>query len=679
MGKTRQTESIPEKIIKRLAALREQINYHNYRYYVLDNPEIPDAEYDKLFRELQGLERQYPFLIAADSPTQRIGAEPRKDFGEVKHVIPMLSLDNAFSEEEARAFDRRVREGLKVEEVEYAAEPKLDGLAVSLLYEEGVLVRGATRGDGFTGEDITLNVRTIPSVPLRLLGKGYPRRLEARGEVYMPKKGFHELNKRQEARGEKIFANPRNAAAGSIRQLDPRITADRPLDIYCYGVGQAEGGRLPDHHGAILDCLQEWGLRVSAERAVVKGVEGCLAYFAKMGAKRASLDYEIDGVVYKVDSLLQQQQLGYVSRAPRWAVAHKFPAEEALTTVLGIDVQVGRTGTLTPVARLEPVVVGGVTVSNATLHNEDEVHRKDVRAGDTVIIRRAGDVIPEVVSVVKERRPAGTRIFHMPERCPVCDSEVVRVEGEIAVRCSGGLYCSAQRKEAIRHFATRRAMDIEGLGEKLVDQLVEKGLIRDVADLYRLTLDQLADLERMGEKSAENLLSALGKSKATTLARFLYGLGIREVGEATAQALAQHFGDLQDIMQADEETLQGVPDIGPVVAQEIAAFFHEQHNRKVIGKLQAAGVHWPKPERRARPLPLLGKTFVLTGTLSAMTRDEAKARLQSLGAKVAGSVSAKTDYVVAGAEPGSKLDKARALSIAVLDERQFLDMLGRNP
>lgn len=675
MSKAPHIDSVPKQAAQRAAALRDQINYHNYRYYVLDNPQIPDAEYDRLFRELQELERQHPSLVTSDSPTQRVGAAPLQAFGEVKHVVPMLSLDNAFSEDEVQAFDRRMREGLKLEAVVYAAEPKLDGLAVSLLYEDGRLVRGATRGDGYTGEDITQNVRTISAIPLRLMGKGYPRFLEVRGEVYMTRKGFQELNRRQQDQGEKVFANPRNAAAGSIRQLDPRITATRPLSIYCYGVGQIEGGQLPDCHSAILNQLQEWGLRVSSERKVVKGAEGCLHYFAKMAEKRARLAYEIDGVVYKVDRLDQQEKLGFVSRAPRWAVAHKFPAEEAMTKVLDIDVQVGRTGTLTPVARLEPVSVGGVTVSNATLHNEDEVHRKDVRAGDTVIIRRAGDVIPEVVSTVMERRRSGSRLFHLPKTCPVCGSEVVRVEGEAAARCSGGLYCPAQRKEAIRHFASRRAMDIEGLGEKLVDQLVEQGLVHDVADLYDLTLEQLAGLERMGEKSAANLLDALEKSKATTLARFLYALGIREVGEATALSLARYFGDLDAVASADEEALQAVPDIGPVVAQQIAAFFHERHNRDVIRKLQAAGINWPKITGRAKALPLAGKTFVLTGTLTAMTRDEAKERLQDFGAKVAGSVSPKTDFVVAGAEPGSKLDKAHALKVPVLDERQFLAML----
>jgi DNA ligase (NAD+) len=686
MSKSKHEESIPKKVAQCAAALREQVDYHNYRYYVLDDPEISDAEFDKLFRELQQLEHDHPALITPDSPTQRVGAAPLTAFGEVKHVIPMLSLDNAFSEEEVRSFDRRVREGIEKDEVHYAAEPKLDGLAVSLLYENGVLAKAATRGDGYTGEDITRNVRTIASVPLRLRGKGYPQTLEVRGEVYMTKKGFRELNERQAEKDEKIFANPRNAAAGSLRQLDSRITAQRPLEICCYGVGQVEGGSLAEHHSAILEQLLEWGLRVSPERALVNGVEGCLDYFAAMAAKRAALSYEIDGVVYKVDSLAQQRRLGFVARAPRWAVAHKFPAEEVMTKVLDIQVQVGRTGALTPVARLEPVAVAGVTVSNATLHNEDEVHRKDVRVGDTVIVRRAGDVIPEVVSVVKEQRPSGTHIFHLPKHCPVCGSAVVRVEGEAAARCSGGLYCAAQRKEAIRHFASRRAMDIEGLGDKLVEQLLEQGLIKDVADLYELKVEQVAGLERMGDKSAENLLNALNKSKNTTLQRFLFALGIREVGEATAQALARYFGELDVIADADADALQEVPDIGPVVAQQIAAFFHERHNRDVIKKLRSAGVKIAagignavaagKAASIDVSLPLAGKTFVLTGTLAAMSRDEAKQRLQALGAKVTGSVSSKTDFVVAGEEPGSKLDKARELSVDVLDERQFLKLIG---
>ncbi len=679
MGENTGRGPVPARIARRVAALRDQLDHHNYRYYVLDAPEIPDAEYDKLFRELQALEQQYPALVTADSPTQRVGAAPSAAFGEVRHEVAMLSLDNAFSEADVMDFDRRVREGLKVDGVDYAAEPKLDGLAVSLLYEDGVLTRAATRGDGYTGEDVTQNVRTIHSVPLRLVGKHHPRRIEVRGEVYMPKQGFHALNKRQEEKGEKIFANPRNAAAGSLRQLDSRITAARPLQMCCYGVGVMEGGELPERHSAILDQLRQWGLRVSDERAVVRGVAGCLDYFTRLAVKRAALPYEVDGVVYKVDDLAQQRQLGFVSRAPRWAVAHKFPAEEAMTTVLGIDVQVGRTGAITPVARLAPVSVAGVTVSNATLHNEDEVHRKDVRVGDTVIIRRAGDVIPEVVSVILERRPAETRVFYLPERCPVCDSEVVRLEGESAARCSGGLYCPAQRKEAIRHFASRRAMDIEGLGDKLVDQLVEQGLIHSVADLYRLSLEQLAGLERMGRKSAENLLQALDKSKHTTLPRFLYALGIRDVGEATALALARHFGDLPDIIAADEDVLQTVPDVGPVVAQRIVAFFHEAHNREVIAKLRAAGVRWPPLERHVQLLPLAGKTFVLTGSMRAMSRDVAKEKLQALGAKVAGSVSAKTSYVVVGEEAGSKLDKARELGIEMLDEAAFLKLIGENP
>ncbi len=676
--KKQRTAAVPEKQARRAAALREQLNYHNYRYYVLDAPEIPDAEYDKLFRELQELEKNYPALVSTDSPTQRVGAAPLAAFGEVRHEVAMLSLENAFSEDDVTDFDRRVREGLRLEAVEYLAEPKLDGLAVSLLYEDGVLLRAATRGDGYTGEDVTQNVRTVHSVPLRLLGTRHPRRLEVRGEVYMPKQGFLALNARQEEKGEKVFANPRNAAAGSLRQLDPRITATRPLEMCCYGVGVAEDGALPERHSAILDQLREWGLRVSGERAVVQGAAGCLAYYTKLAAKRAALAYEVDGVVYKVDELAQQRQLGFVSRAPRWALAHKFPAEEAITTVVGIDVQVGRTGALTPVARLAPVLVAGVTVSNATLHNEDEVRRKDVRVGDTVIIRRAGDVIPEVVSVIAERRPARTRVFHLPAQCPVCGSAVVRLEGEAVARCSGGLFCPAQRKEAIRHFAARRAMDIEGLGDKLIEQLVEQGLVHGVADLYQLSLEQVAALERMGAKSAENLLKALEKSKGTTLPRFLYALGIREVGEATALSLAQHFGNLAAIIAADAATLQTVPDVGPVVARQLAAFFHETHNREVITKLQAAGVHWPDLPPRAKSLPLLGKTFVLTGMLRAMSRDVAKEKLQSLGAKVAGSVSAKTHYVVAGEEAGSKLDKAHTLGIEILDEAGFLKLLGED-
>lgn len=667
--------AIPKEEQQRAAALREQINYHNYRYYVLDNPEIPDAEYDRLLRELEALEAEYPDLVTPDSPTQRVGAAPLKAFSEVRHEVPMLSLSNAFSEEELQAFDRRARERLDLEQVTYAAEPKLDGLAISLLYEHGVLVRGATRGDGTTGEDVTQNVRTIDSVPLRLLGKGYPARLEVRGEVILSKRSFAGLNRRQEQHGEKTFANPRNAAAGSLRQLDSRVTASRPLEMYCYGVGLAEAGSLPDRHSEILEQFGDWGLRVSPEIKVVKGWEGCNDYYQSMLARRDQLPYEVDGVVYKVDRIAQQETLGYVSRAPRWALAHKFPAQEEMTTLLAIDVQVGRTGAVTPVARLEPVSVGGVTVTNATLHNQDEIERKDVRIGDTVIVRRAGDVIPEVVSVVTSRRPKHARKFKMPEKCPVCGSDVVRLEGEAVARCTGGLYCAAQRREAIRHFASRRAMDIDGLGEKLIEQMDEKGLIRDIADLYSLTLEQIAGLERMGEKSARNLLDALENSKSTSLPRFIYALGIRLVGEATAQALAAHFGDLDPLQKASTEELQQVADVGPVVAESVYRFFREKHNQEVIRKLRN-NVRWePVETKPGRTRPLAGKTFVLTGALSSMTRDEAGDRLQALGAKVTGSVSGKTDYVVVGEEPGSKADKARGLGVEMLDEDAFLELL----
>ena len=661
--------------LKRMEELRTQLHHHNYLYYVLDTPEIADVEYDRLLRELQDLEARHPEAVTPDSPTQRVGAEPLKAFGTVQHELPMLSLDNAFSDEELADFDRRVRERLEAEQVEYAAEPKLDGLAVSLLYEKGLLVRGATRGDGSTGEDITANVRTIASVPLRLQGKP-PRRLEVRGEVFISHEGFRRLNEEAQAKGQKPFVNPRNAAAGSLRQLDPRITAERPLEIYCYGIGVLDGAAAPARHSATLAQLQDWGLRVYAGVATVTGLEGCLDYYRAMEQRRAELPFDIDGVVFKVDRLDQQRELGFVSRAPRWAIARKFPAQEEMTRVLGIDVQVGRTGAITPVARLEPVFVGGVTVTNATLHNEDEVRRKDVRVGDTVLVRRAGDVIPEVVQVVTSKRPKGARGFVMPKTCPVCGSEIEKAEGEAVARCSGGLYCAAQRKEAIKHFASRRAMDIEGLGDKLVEQLVEQGLIEDVADLYAVTAEQLAGLERMGEKSANNLVVALEKSKDTRLERFLFALGIREVGEATARILAREFGDLEALMQADEARLERIRDVGPVVAQHIAAFFRQPHNREVIDKLRAAGIHWPAVEVAApEEQRLAGKTFVLTGTLVGMTRDQAKERLQALGAKVSGSVSKKTDYVVAGAEAGSKLAKAEELGVTVLDEAQLLELL----
>jgi DNA ligase (NAD+) len=666
---------IPQTAIDHAAWLRERIDYHNYRYYVLDDPEVPDAEYDRLLRELQALEAQWPGLVDPESPTQRVGAQPSEEFGEVRHRVAMLSLANAFDEQEVRDFDRRVRERLGVEAVRYAAEPKLDGLAISIRYEDGRLVRGATRGDGLRGEDVTANVRTIHSVPLHLRGEGWPRVLEVRGEAIMTKAGFEALNARQRAQGDKPFANPRNAAAGSLRQLDPKVTASRPLTMICYGVGEVVGGELPGSHHRIQERLRGWGLRISEHLQVVQGLEGCLAYYRAMEERRAGLPYDVDGVVYKVDTLEQQERLGFVARAPRWAVAHKFPAEEELTRVAAIEVQVGRTGAVTPVARLDPVFVGGATVTNATLHNEDELRRKDVRVGDTVVVRRAGDVIPEVVRVIPERRPPGTREWQFPTHCPVCGSELVRPEGEAAWRCSGGLYCPAQRAGAIRHFASRRALDIEGLGDKLVEQLVDKGLVETVADLYDLSEEQLTGLERMGKKSAANLLAALEAGKRTGLGRFLYALGIREVGEATAGTLARHFGTLEALMEADRESLLEVPDVGPVVAQQIEVFFRQPHNREVIERLRCAGVHWPEEAVPGREQPLAGISVVLTGTLAAMTREQAKERLQALGAKVGASVSKKTGLVVAGERAGSKLAKARELGIRVLDESQLLALL----
>lgn len=664
-------------IKQRIAELREQINHHNYRYYVLDEPEIPDAAYDRLMRALQELEAQHPELITPDSPTQRVGAQPLDSFVEVKHKSPMLSLANAFEQEEIRAFDKRVRDRLGYEGIiEYAAEPKLDGLAVNLIYEHGQLVQGATRGDGFTGEDITQNIRTILSVPLKLLGKGFPRALEVRGEVYMPKQGFEALNKRAHARGEKAFVNPRNAAAGSVRQLDPRLTAQRPLEMFFYALGKVEGWPRPRTHGAVLQALKKWGLRVCPQAQIVQGPEGCQAYYRHIATLRESLPYDIDGVVYKVNQLALQDQLGFVSRAPRWAIAHKYPAEEELTTMDDVAFQVGRTGALTPVAKLKPVFVGGVTVSNATLHNMDEIERKDVRVGDTVIVRRAGDVIPEVVSVVQARRPRGARKIHLPKRCPVCGSVVIRPEGEAVARCSGGLYCSAQRKEAIKHFASRRALDIEGLGDKLVDQIVELRLVEHVDELYKLSAEQVANLERMAAKSAQNLIDALDKSKQTTLARFIYALGIREVGEATALSLATHFGSLKTLIEADEERLQTVPDVGPVVASHLHAFFRDRRNRAIIDKLRKAGITWPETEPEiSAAKPLEGNTYVLTGTLAGMTREKAKRSLQALGAKVTGSVSRNTTAVIVGENPGSKLAKAEALGVEVLDEAQLRVLL----
>ncbi len=667
---------IPDIDRQRVSWLRNEIDRHNYHYYALDDPLIPDSEYDRLLRELQKLEARYPQLVRADSPTQRVGAAPLEAFDEVRHKLPMLSLDNAFSDQELIDFDRRIRERLgAAETLCYAAEPKLDGLAISLRYESGSLLQAATRGDGTRGEDVTSNVRTIPSVPLRLLGNDWPRLFEVRGEVYMPKAGFERLNALARRKGEKIFANPRNAAAGSLRQLDPRITAKRPLAMFCYGFGEIAGGALAATHSESVKQLSRWGLRISPELTTVEGAAGCIAYYRAIAKRRERLDYDIDGVVFKVDRLDQQQALGFVSRAPRWAIAQKFPAQEELTRLLEIDIQVGRTGALTPVARLEAVNVAGVRVTSATLHNEEEIQRKDIRPGDSVIVRRAGDVIPQVVRVVADRRPIDSRPFHMPDHCPVCGSEVIRDADQVALRCSGGLFCPAQRKEAVRHFASRRAMDIEGLGEKLVDQLVEKQLVNSPADLYSLDLETLAGLERMGKKSAENLLAAMRRSLKTTLPHFLFALGIREVGEATAQSLASYFGNLEALENADVEQLQQVPDVGPVVAEHVVTFFRQPHNREVIAQLLAAGIHWEMESTRPESAPLAGKTVVLTGTLSR-PRDQIKQQLQALGARVAGSVSSRTDYLVAGTDAGSKLAKAQQLGIRILDEaglEQFLE------
>jgi len=668
-------------VLKKIESLREEIRYHNYRYHTLDDIEIPDAEYDRLMRELQRLEEENPDLITDDSPTQRVGAEPSDALQTVQHRLPMLSLDNVFAEDDLREFHRRVAEKLEFEDgandLQYAAEPKLDGAAVSLLYEDGVLVRAATRGDGTTGEDITHNVRTIESIPLRLIGAGYPATLEVRGEVFMPRAGFEAYNKKAREAGEKTFVNPRNAAAGSLRQLDPKLTAERPLDMYVYSVGLVEGGELPDHHSEIIVQLREWGLKTCPERRVVAGVEGCLDYYAAIGEKRDSLSYDIDGVVYKVDSLQMQRELGFVARAPRWAVAHKFPAQEELTTVEEIEFQVGRTGALTPVARLAPVFVGGVTVSNATLHNIDELHRKDVRVGDTVIVRRAGDVIPEVVSVVASRRPKKTTRVQLPGKCPICESHVVREEGEAVARCTGGLFCKAQRVEALKHFVSRRAMDIDGLGAKLIEQFVEEDRIENPSGIFCLTSDELAERDRMGEKSAENLISAIEKAKSTTLVRFLYALGIREVGEATATNLASFFGNLPAIVEADTEKLVTVPDVGPVVAKRIRDFLDEDHNLEVIRKLQANGVHWEdtEPMQVADDGKLTGMTFVITGTLPGMTRDAAKDLIVKEGGKVTGSISKKTNYLLAGEKAGSKLAKAQSLEVEILDLEGLQELL----
>jgi DNA ligase (NAD+) len=662
----------------RAAWLRAELNRHNIAYYALDNPTVPDAEYDRLMAELQALEQAHPELLSADSPTQRVGAAPLTLFEQVRHSIPMLSLGNGFRDEDVIAFDRRAREGLGTSEpIEYAAELKFDGLAINLRYENGVLVQAATRGDGATGENVTANIRTVRAIPLRLRGENLPAVLDVRGEVLMFKADFAALNARQRETGGKEFANPRNAAAGSLRQLDSRITAHRALRFFAYGIGLLEGAPMPTSHSALLDWYLTLGIPVCAERALVRGADGLLAFFADIGAKRALLPYEIDGVVYKVNRLEQQQQLGFVSRAPRFALAHKFPAEEALTLVQNIEVQVGRTGAITPLARLQPVAVGGVIVTNATLHNEDEIRRKDIQIGDTVIVRRAGDVIPEVVAFVPERRPPDARQFVMPLSCPVCGSPIVRPEGEAIARCSGGwVKCAAQRKGGLQHFASRRAMDIEGLGDQLIERLVDLSLVTTAADLYKLGIGALAAIDRMADKSAQNILASLEKSKATTLARFIYALGIRHVGEATAKELASHFGSLNAVMAASEAQLHDVADIGPVVTQSIRQFFSDPINLELIAQLQAVGVHWAEDAGHGTaPKPLAGTTFVLTGTLPNLTRDAAAAMIEAAGGKVAGSVSKKTAYVVAGADAGSKLVKAEQLGIAILDEQAFLTLL----
>ena len=673
----------------RAAELRAALHRHAHLYYVLDAPEIPDAEYDRLFRELQDIEAAHPDLLMPDSPTQRVLGKVLEGFEPVRHAVPMLSIRTETDTEAsgALAFDARVRRELELAEsdapVEYAAELKFDGLAINLRYEHGVLVQAATRGDGETGEDVTQNIRTIGQIPLRLIGSEAAV-LEVRGEVYMRRDDFEALNEAQRAKGEKTYVNPRNTAAGAVRQLDPAVTASRPLSFFAYGLGEVQGWEVPATHAALLDALQAMGVPVCADRAVVQGADGLVAFHRAMGEKRDALPFDIDGVVYKVNARALQQRLGFVSREPRWAVAHKYPAQEQMTVLRDIDIQVGRTGKLTPVAKLEPVFVGGTTVSNATLHNEDETRRKDVRIGDTVIVRRAGDVIPEVVGVVLERRPADVGepfdlYKRLGGRCPVCGSDITREEGEVDWRCSGGLFCPAQRKQAILHFAQRRALDIEGLGDKLVDQLVDAGIVRTLPELYTLGLAKLSALERMGEKSAANLLAGLEKSKHTTLARFLYGLGIRHVGETTAKDLARHFGGIDRVMEASVEQLLEVNDVGPVVAQSIRTFFEQPHNREVVEQLRAVGVRWDEHDGHrpdAAALPLAGKTLVLTGTLPTLSRDEAKDLIEAAGGKVSGSVSKKTHYVIAGEEAGSKLDKARELGVTVLDEaglRALLD------
>lgn len=677
-----------QAIKQRINELKTLLNEYSYCYYILDNPKVPDIEYDRLFNELKNLEKQYPELITQDSPTQRVGARPLAAFKQVQHTIPMLSLDNAFADEDVVNFDRRIHDRLKLDpadyasgrqnnyEIEYVCEPKIDGLAVSLYYENGILTKASTRGDGMVGEDILQNIRTIPSIPLVLRGGDIPQIIEIRGEVYLPLAGFNQLNQKALKDGTKPFVNPRNAAAGSLRQLDPKITATRPLAMFCYAVGEVIGGSLPNTHWEILSKIKEFGLKVNEEVQVVKGVKSCLEYYQQISQKRDKLAYEIDGVVYKVNNLDLQKQLGFVSHAPRWAIAHKFAAQEELTKVINIEFQVGRTGAITPVARLEPVFVGGVTVSNATLHNFDELWRKDVRIGDTVIVRRAGDVIPEVVSVLLDRRGQDTHIISMPGKCPVCGADAIKIDGEAVLRCTGGLYCSAQRKEMIRHFAARNALDINGLGDRVIEKLVALNLVNNVAELYTLTQEKLATLERQGEKSAQNLLQAIAKSKTTTLPKFIYALGIRGVGEATAQSLAKYFGDLDKIMHANIQDLEVINDIGPTIAKQIVVFFGQEHNRELINNLLEYGIHWPKlsPINTAEQ-KLAGQTFVITGSLNTMSRDEAKAKLQALGAKITESVSKNTSCVVVGADPGSKFAKAQSLGIKIINEDELLQIL----
>jgi len=667
----------PADAAKRAAALREEINEHDHRYYVLNEPSVPDAEYDRLMQALRAIETAHPDLVTRDSPTQRVSGSAASEFGEIQHAIPMLSLENGFSEEDLADFDRKVRERLGTEgPIEYAAEPKLDGLAISVLYRNGMFERAATRGDGVTGEDVSANVATIRSVPRKLRGN-YPAVLEVRGEVFLPFAGFAKMNADATARGDKTYVNPRNAASGSLRQLDSRITASRPLDLYFYSLGVVEGGDISGKQSELARQLNSWGLRTCPEARKVKGVEGCLEYYRDIGARRTQLPYQIDGVVYKVDSRADQEKLGFVSRAPRWALAHKYPADEELTILEDVIFNVGRTGALTPAAKLKPVFVGGVTVSNATLHNMDEVERKGFRIKDTVVVRRAGDVIPEVVRYLPERRPGDSREIVMPATCPVCQSPVVRQEDQAVYKCTGGvLKCRAQRAEWIMHFAGRRAMDVDGLGEKLIEQLVEDGSISSPADLYALEARSLAERERMGEKSAKNIIDAIEKSKQTTLPRFLFGLGIPQVGESTARALAEQFGNLDDLMSASAERIEQTPDVGPIVSAEVAKFFESPQARDVIARMRAAGVRWPDiAVAAAADLPLSGLTFVITGKLAELQREPAEDALRELGAKVSGSVSKKTNYLVVGADAGSKLAKAQSLGVAILDEAALQEIL----